>query len=171
MQGWCASHGIIASRWSCDEFLGKTLPVSLLQLRRAGITIQYTRAKYYDPAFYTGWVRNLQLALTSWDGVNVPDFLTDAFQQHPHMECASRAILSHACAGHADLRPEDCQHNSRYEKDYTRKLLQDGIDYMEVDLMAYEYVCSDNASVVMLKPELVATNVRAVASEAMVRCE
>ena len=71
MQRWCASHGITASLWSCDEFLEKTLPVSFLQLRRAGITIQYTRAKVYDSAFYCRWLRNLQVALSSWDGATI----------------------------------------------------------------------------------------------------
>ena len=139
MQEWCASHGITASRWSYDEFLEKTLPVSFLQLRRAGITIQYTRAKHYDSAFYSRWLRNLQVALSSWDGATVPDLLKDAFQQHPHMESASRAILSHACAGNVDLRPEEFRGNSRFEKDYTRKLLQDEIDFMEADVMAYDF--------------------------------
>ena len=58
-------------------------------------------------------------------------------------EGASFGILSHACVGHADLRPEECQQNNMYEKDYTRKLLQDLIDYMEANLtfLLNESIC------------------------------
>ena len=139
MRRWCASHGFTPSRWSCYEFFEKTLPVAFFQLRRAGITIQYTRAKVYDSAFYTRWLRNLQVALSSWDGVSIPDFLKAAFQQHPHMESASRAILNHACAAHIDLRPVEFRGNSKFVLDHTRRLLQDAIDSMEADLMAYDY--------------------------------
>ena len=134
-----ASQGINVSQMSREEFMEKTLPVSFVQLRRAGITIQYSRAKHYDSSFYTSWLRNLQVALSSWDGATVPDLLSDAFQHHPHMESASRAILRHACAVSVDHRPEEFRGNSRFERDYTRKMLQDEIDFMEADLMAYDF--------------------------------